>query len=182
MLAGSEFVFEGRVLEVHTETGAMRGAIRTCAQFQVIEVIKGPPGTRSVELCFAGGAYGGLVLEVSGMVYPKVGEHGLYFVETLRRPLVHPLYGWEQGHFRIEPNEEGGPDIVKSADGHPVLSLNEDHPSGAAPRHPGIAAGVGIEEALSAAERSKTAQGAMSPLSPEAFKARLHELLGASRP
>jgi hypothetical protein len=180
MLAGSEFVFEGRVSEVHTEVGQTPAAIRTCAGFQVLEVIKGPAETRNVELCFAGGSYGGLVREVSGMVYPKLGEHGVYFVKTLRRPFVHPLYGWEQGHFRIEPDAAG--EIVKSADGHPVSSVGAELAPAAAP-HPGIAAGIGIVETAPSGGLSKPpASSAPPPLSPEEFKGQLRGLLGAPRP
>lgn len=36
------------------------------------------------------------------MVYPKLGERGIYFVESLSQQNINPLMGWSQGHFLIE--------------------------------------------------------------------------------
>jgi hypothetical protein len=41
------------------------------------------------------------------MQLPQEGEHGIYFVESLERLQVHPLYGWSQGHFIVEHDATG---------------------------------------------------------------------------
>ncbi len=41
------------------------------------------------------------------MQMPEVGEQGIYFVESLQRRQVHPLYGWAQGHFLVVADERG---------------------------------------------------------------------------
>jgi hypothetical protein len=78
------------------------GMIHTYVTFQVMDVIKGTRGNGTVTLRYLGGTVGDLSLHVSDLQLPPVGERGMYFVESLSVPKVHPLYGWDQGHFLID--------------------------------------------------------------------------------
>jgi|GEM_PF-1891941 len=140
MVARAELVFDGRVLEVHVEQPAGPQSIRTCARFEVIEVLKGAAVTGPLELCFAGGAVPGLRRVVAGVALPEVGERGFYFVDDLGAPRVHPLTGWAQGHFRVAP---GPVEVVTTEDGQPVVAVEADDPrAGALSR--GVARGARV--------------------------------------
>lgn len=134
-LQHSELVFQGRVVKRTTvEDEGIRPFTRIV--FQLDEIIKGDyPGPQLV-LDFAGAPEVGLV--VSEMRYPEVGEVGIYFVESLQRRQVNPLYGWSQGHFRIV--DYHGVSTIIAADGQPVVAL-EPAPSGKALTR-GVAKGV----------------------------------------
>ena len=43
-----------------------------------------------------------MTLSVTGLHMPEIRESGVYFVESLTQELVHPLYGWNQGHYVID--------------------------------------------------------------------------------
>ena len=185
LLDGSEFVFEGRVLAVETLAGASPRSIQTCVLFEIRETLKGSVADSTIELCFAGGSIGRITRRVSAMTYPERGETGIYFVESLAEPRVHPLFGWQQGHFRIV-SDPGSPDAaVTAADGRAVVAI--DPAPGPSPT--GLSAGVarGIVVAApgaaptdgSAVRRPSTAAPAPEarPLSPGAFKAELRALL-----
>ena len=57
---------------------------------------------------------GDVTMAVSDMQVPQVGEHGIYFVESLVRSQVHPLYGWSQGHFIVETDDTGTDRVMTS--------------------------------------------------------------------
>jgi len=59
-----------------------------------------------------GGRIGELTLEVSDMRMPEVGERGIYFVETLNEQQIHPLFGWQQGHYLVITNQQTGQEMV----------------------------------------------------------------------
>ena len=127
---GSELIFRGRVLD---NRGVREGttAIFTRVTFQVLEIYKGPNVGNQIELDFMGGKMGTLELNVSDMRFPKVGENGVYFVESLKRKQVHPLYGWQQGHFLIS-RDSSGTERVRTVNNKPVMSIVADGPSRAA--------------------------------------------------
>jgi len=127
---GSEFIFRGRVLETRSiREGA--SPIFTHVTFQVLEVYKGPQVGARIELDFMGGKIGALELAVADMRYPAIGESGIYFVESLKRRQVHPLYGWQQGHYLVS-RDTSGTERVRTAAGKPVMSVLEDGPTNAA--------------------------------------------------
>jgi len=97
----SELVFEGEVLATRSEQ-ASSGYIYTYVDFLVTDVLIGEFQAGTVlPLRFTGGTVGDLKLDV-GSVIPTLGEHGIYFVESLDKPLTNPLLGWSQGHFKIQ--------------------------------------------------------------------------------
>ena len=132
-------------------------------------MIKGAVAGPGVELCFAGGKLGELRAFVPGVVTPRLGERGIYVVASVSRPHLNPLYGWDQGHFLIEPQETGGAPVVKTARRRPVTGI-ESGLAGAPGRSAGIARGVRVAE---------SARGRGRGLAPDAFKARLRALLWA---
>jgi hypothetical protein len=101
VLEGSEFVFEGRVLSKETRLSPVNGSPYTYFNFEIIDVIKGSTGHNTIELGFMGGPKGDFILQVSDMIMPNIGEKGIYFVESLSQQLVHPFFGWQQGHHLI---------------------------------------------------------------------------------
>ena len=177
MLEDSSLVFEGVVTEHESAFETPEGSIRTCLLFEVSDVIKGDDPGDTLRLCFSGGTVDGLTLEVTGSEIPKTGERGIYFVESTQRRLVNPLFGWSQGHFRIE-SVSGGPgvpgkraaavDRVVTERGRPVVDLETDASPHGARLSSGVAAGVVEGES----------DDAQKALSPEAFKDKLRGLLG----
>ena len=171
LIAGSELIFEGRVLALRA-SGDRAGTPRRCVRFAVLEVIKGELPQPRLELCFAGGEAGGLRLVVPGLVLPQPGERGVYFVASLSRRYWNPLHGWDQGHFVIEPEELGGADVVKTVGRLPVVGLERPGRSARRELSNGVARGV----------RLGVPGDRRRPLGPRDFKRRLRELLRESRP
>ncbi len=62
-------------------------------------------------------------LHVSSMVYPAVGEHGIYFIENPDKQLINPLVGWGQGHFLVKKDIYGIERILTEG-GAPVMHLD----------------------------------------------------------
>ena len=168
MLAASELVFEGRVVGHSSRTAPDTRFPQTCARFAVDEVLKGWLPSRHLVLCFAGGTADGLRLRVPGLIQPRVGERGVYFVASLSRPYLNPLYGWDQGHFLIEPDAAAGGPVVKTAQRRRVVDVRAGRPAR------GLELSAGVARGVRTAERGRA-------LNPAAFKARLRRLLRKRR-
>lgn len=106
MLKQSQFVFEGTVTAIETKENSQK-RIHTYITFQIKDIIKGKYHTNTITLRFVGGTVGDISMAVSDMQLPQEGEHGIYFVESLDRFQVNPLYGWSQGHFFVELDDSG---------------------------------------------------------------------------
>jgi len=163
----AELVFEGRALARAARALAPGGAIRTCVEFEVLEVVKGPPVASPLVLCFSGGRVGTRERRVHGLDVPEPGERGVYFVADLGGARIHPLAGWDQGRFRVR---EGLVPEVTTADGRPVVGLDPAPPPARGPDRDGVARGARLG---SPGERG---------LDPAAFKARLRALLAEPGP
>lgn len=121
MLDQSALVFEGRVVDTETrELG--NGMIQTRVTFEVLDVIKGPRQNDYITLGFLGGMHGDRQTRVAQMRMPEAGEHGIYFAEAPGRNLVHPLYGWSQGHFTVT-RDINDVERVMTAGGRPVAAI-----------------------------------------------------------
>lgn len=127
LLAKSALIFEGEVISRQSQWTADNRAIVTVVEFRVIDIIKGGHNDATLALQFAGGIVGDQGMHVSSMVYPEVGEQGIYFVEDPSRPQVNPLVGWSQGHFRVEKDSDGE-ERVLTEQGKPVLNMSEPAP------------------------------------------------------
>ena len=121
MLQHSALVFEGRVIRVQVHENSRRG-IQTRVTFEVTDVIKGEVKGKQLTLGFLGGTLAGRKLSVSEMHMPVLNERGIYFVESLQRNQVHPLYGWSQGHLRLEQGP-AGTERVFTRSGRPVRGV-----------------------------------------------------------
>ena len=144
MLEQSALVFEGRVTSLQARQDSGTGTIHTYVIFEVLEVLKGEYSNNTIELSFLGGTVGGTTLATGGMQMPERGEKGVYFVESLQRRQVHPLYGWSQGHF-IVVADEGGVERVLTKTKRPVVSMQ--YSSAIRTLSDGIALGVTVTEA-----------------------------------
>jgi hypothetical protein len=106
MLQQSHLVFEGTATAINaTEDSQKR--IHTYVTFEINDIIKGEYPGNTITLRFLGGTVGGVTMTVSDMRLPEQGEHGIYFVESLERFQVNPLYGWSQGHFVVGRDNAG---------------------------------------------------------------------------
>lgn len=156
VVAGAEFVFEGRVVSIEArETGPR--SIHTFVELEVLDVLKGEYTDATIELSYLGGRVGNRQLEVSEMQLPEPGETGIYFVDSLQARQLHPLVGWSQGHYLIE-QDSNGRSHVQSASHQPIRAVSIA-PFAAAQtlNDDGVASGVQIqairdeESAMSAA-------------------------------
>ncbi len=147
MLEASELVFEGEVIGVSVQAPPNQLPV-TRIDFRVLEIIKGRFTAPTLTLEFLGGEAGLKHLAVEEMHYPKLGEHGIYFVESLQRRQVNPLYGWSQGHFLAQPDSLGVLRVL-TYDGQPVVQLSFEGQTLSLSR--GVAKGVKTQrEALDA--------------------------------
>ena len=103
----SELIFEGQVIAKSVRRHPDDGRPMTYFTFQIDEVVKGSYLKSKIELGFEGGTIDGLTAEISDLEMPVMGERGIYFVESISEQLVHPLYGWNQGHYLIETDAVG---------------------------------------------------------------------------
>ncbi len=121
LVGASQLIFHGVVVSSHSRRVAAAPGIVTDVEFEVLESYKGQSGSDRLVLQFAGGVVDGQGVQVHGLTLPAAGETGVYFVEQTVRPQVHPLYGWDQGHYRVR-RVEGGPARVYTNQGLAVTA------------------------------------------------------------
>lgn len=152
MLTGSELVFVGRVLSVESKQTAPK-RIHTFVICEIKEIIKGEYPAQTISLRFLGGTVGNLTMAISDSQVPLDGEQGIYFVESLDRDQVHPLYGWSQGHFTVAVDETGTNRVMTSKnqpvtgvcfDAESVQQTNREKNSKAFST--GVATGITLEQ------------------------------------
>lgn len=151
MLQNSALVFEGRVIDVQVRENANR-VIHTQITFEIDDVIKGEVKGRKITLGFLGGELGGRKLSIADMQMPVLNERGIYFVESPARKQVHPLYGWSQGHLRLE-QDAAGTERVFTGSGRPVMGVEHSNGKRSGRLSKGVARGlrVGAPDEVSAA-------------------------------
>ena len=141
----SQLIFEGEVIGMTSNFNANQTSIHTTVTFRVVEVIKGAYSQTEIALRFLGGTVGGIRLNVSDSTLPEIGEAGIYFVESLERFQVNPLYGSDQGHFLIV--ESGRQRIMAARNGRIVAGLPAVDQPRAAGLSDGVARGLSLNEA-----------------------------------
>ena len=124
MLQQCQFVFEGKVSALEAEENSQK-RIHTYVTFEIQDIIKGEYSSDTITLSFLGGTVGDVTMGVSDMNVPQVGERGIYFVESLEKSQVHPLYGWSQGHFLVQPDDTGTDRVMTSSE-QPVTGVMKD--------------------------------------------------------
>lgn len=123
LLEKAMLIFEGEVVSSEAKWSPDKTTITTFITFSVKDVIKGNAPASTVTLEFSGGTVGETGLHISSMVYPLVGENGIYFLENPGQRFVNPLLGWGQGHFRIKQDSKGTQRMLTEG-GAPVLGLD----------------------------------------------------------
>lgn len=111
MLQQSQVVFEGTVTDIEARQNTQK-RIHTYVTFEITDIIKGEYHGNTITLRFLGGTVGDVTMVVSDMRLPQQGERGIYFVESLERFQVNPLYGWSQGHFIVERDDTGNERVM----------------------------------------------------------------------
>jgi hypothetical protein len=166
MLQNAEFVFEGNVIAVESKQSDPK-RIHTYVTFEVEDVIKGDYPKREITIRYLGGQVENLTVKVSGLRLPELGEHGIYFVESIRRNQVNPIFGWDQGHFIINKDGNGNQRLLTNKR-LPVLAVKKN----AVPSEKKInSRGVARELEVGQTDESDKA------LTVEQFKDILHERL-----
>ena len=164
LLNEAMLIFEGEVVASEAKWNYDKTSITTFTTFRVNEVIKGEIQYSTLTLEFSGGTVGEIGLHVSAMVYPPVGENGIYFIENSGMRLVNPLVGWGQGHFRITQDSNGLGRVLTEG-GDPVLSLDFAAMNGAGMPNAGIASTLplshGVARGVSTGTRGEPASTAM---------------------
>jgi hypothetical protein len=143
LATSSELIFEGEAIASESTWGSDQSGIHTYVTFRVNEVIKGSAGMHVV-LRFLGGTVGEVEMEISGSTLPEVGERGIYFVETLSRFQVNPLYGVDQGHFLVI--ESLGQQVMTTRSRQVITGFFSDIPVAESGLSNGIALGLSLEE------------------------------------
>lgn len=123
LIAGSELVIDARVTAVQVRPAGPRALPYTYATLEVIDVIKGNYAKRAIELGFMGGTLQGQTFTITDMHPPQIGERGIYFIESLSRQQVHPLYGWDQGHYVVRADVPTGEYRVYTRALQPVTGM-----------------------------------------------------------
>lgn len=142
MLEHAELVFEGQVIAERVKRGDRKRDIYTEVTFQVTDVIKGEFDADAIVLSFSGGAIDGEAVVVSDLNRPRVGDRGVYFVESMQRRQVHPLYGWDQGLFVVEPDLASGASVVKTQSRKAIYGVSSSQ--AASDADSGLSNGVAI--------------------------------------
>ncbi|GAB6192072.1 hypothetical protein [Desulfocastanea catecholica] len=168
MLQMCQLVFEGKVISIEAKEDD-RNRIHTFVTFKLQEIIKGEHPNSTITLSFLGGTVGDVTMMVGDMKFPEVGEHGIYFVESMRRPQVNPLYGWSQGHFLVE-TDETGTERVLTRSRQPVTEVRSNTEITATQVPTGLSTGVARGLTLGQEQRNKG-------LTLVEFKKVLHERL-----
>lgn len=179
VLGKSELVFEGEVISKRAQWTKDKSTIFSHVTFRVDDVIKGSVKGKQLTLKFAGGVVANEGVSISSMVYPDIGERGIYFVEKVDSDLVNPLVGWSQGHFLVTKNPSGD-EIVLSEQGDPVMdvsfsngaALTKATPAPQAKLSPAISAGVAKGLALGDKDRDKA-----RALTKKGFKQKIRDRL-----
>jgi hypothetical protein len=122
VLDQSSLVFEGEVISSTARWNASKTSIATYVEFLISDVIQGEYAESSLTLRYTGGTVDDMTLTVDGVVYPKIGERGIYFVLSTEENFIHPLVGWSQGHFRIVRHTDGT-ERITTEDRSPVMGL-----------------------------------------------------------
>ena len=122
VVRSSALIFSGEVIASKAAWNESRSRIKTKVRFRIDQIIKGELATQELELSFAGGTVDAVEQRVQAMVYPKLGEKGVFFVSDTERTMVNPLVGWTQGHFKEVII--GGQARMVTASGQAVMGLN----------------------------------------------------------
>lgn len=172
MLSVCQFVFEGQVVSIEAKENSNK-RIHTYVTFAIHDIIKGKHVSKNIILSFLGGTVGDVTMLVSDMNFPEIGEHGIYFVESLKRSQVNPLYGWKQGHFLVETDTATGTERVLTRNKQPVTEVRSDKQMASTQVPAGLS--TGVARGLIVGRKGE------SGMTLDQFKKALREQLGANQ-
>lgn len=127
LLNDAAVIFEGEVIASEAKWNDDNTYVSTWVTFRVDDVLKGELPAATITQSFAGGTVGDTTLEVSDMVYPQVGETGIYFIENPERQQVNPIVGWSQGHFKVKKDKQGKERMLTESD-DPIQAIEDASP------------------------------------------------------
>ena len=119
----ANLIVEGKVISAVAREDGLGGGIGTYVRIRILDRLKGPDIGPVVELRFAGGTVADRTLQFADMVIPKLGETGMYFVESVESYQINPLVGWSQGHFVEIADAQTGLRRVYTPDGRAILGI-----------------------------------------------------------
>ena len=123
MLGAAEMVFHGRVLSIQYEPGTVGDSILTRVTFEIFDIVKGRYSGSTMDLTFLGGRLNGIEMKIAGMTVPRRGEEGVYFIESVSRPMINPIYGWDQGHFLVSQSPDREKGQIYTLQSKPVVDV-----------------------------------------------------------
>lgn len=136
----AETVVEAQVRSVRTEWPPGQPHPQTWVELSTLAVLAGSaPDT--IRLRFVGGEVDGRRVEVAESPIPAQGERGVFFIESLDRPMLNPLFGWKQGLLRLR-KDAAGTWRVFSADGDAVTGIDARAKAASGQFSSGVAAGL----------------------------------------
>ena len=163
----SELIVDATVMDIRTEADPQSAAVRTLVTYQVHDVIKGNHTATTLELSFLGGISNGAGMEIPGLIYPELGERGVYFFENPHRRQVNPIYGWDQGHFIVDDPGAGDEAFIHTIGFDQVYDLNA-----------GFAPSNGFRSKVAAGVETSPVQGNAAPMTIGSFKSKLRAIVG----
>jgi hypothetical protein len=119
----ASLIIEGKVIAAVAREDGLGGGIGTYVRIRVLDRLKGSDVGPEIELRFAGGTVADRTLQFADMVIPKLGETGVYFVESVDSYQINPLVGWSQGHFVEIADAQSGLRRVYTPDRRAILGI-----------------------------------------------------------
>lgn len=110
IVAGSELIVYGRVVDVRPEWTADRRRINSLVSIEVGTYLKGGPG-ETVTIRVPGGTIGRYTSVTVGAPEFKPGDEAVFFL-TARGPSVASVFGMSQGVFRVRVDARTGRRLV----------------------------------------------------------------------
>ena len=124
MTRASDLIVHGTVTGSRVE--AVNGNerhLRTIVDVSVTELLRGAPGTRTVQLQLMGGRLGKWAMEIPGMPTFSAGEEVVLFLE--KTSVNWALTGLAQGKFTVFAGEGGKKMVRRKLDGLHFVALTE---------------------------------------------------------
>lgn len=140
----AEVIFEAEVVAVVSRWNSEKTKIHTYIDFDIKDLIKGQLNHSSIRLQFLGGKVDQDEMRISGLIYPSLGEKGVYFVESLDTSMANPLLGWSQGHYVL-----AGDDSITTNSGAAVIEIQpRQKESAASSPSSGVARGLSVDSII----------------------------------
>lgn len=164
LVSGADYVVRAVVKSVTSEyrTTPKGQAIFTKVELQVLETITGTPPSPLV-LQLLGGTVDGMTMQVEGVPQFKVGDEDILFVQNNGRQF-YPLVGIMNGKYPVKRDAATGAAYVARSNGVPLYDAND------------------VKQEMGSAATAQAQHAGQTPLTPEAFAARIRATQGTKGP